>query len=76
MRIKNPLSLNDCSNFRPKSIGKRFYELTMKQRARRTDIILIPKVQDYHKAKSTQNPMTPKLNAPMLQPILYTTEEM
>ena len=37
------------------------------------DTIPIPNVQDYHEAKSIQNPMTPKLfNAPMLQPILYT----
>ena len=68
-------SLNDCSNFRPKSIGKRFYEPTMKQRTR-TDIILIPDEQNYHEAKSTQNPTTPKLNAPMLQLILYTIKEM
>ena len=45
-----------------------------KQRTRRTDIIPIPNVQDYHKAKSTQNPMTHKLfHAPMLLPILYTS---
>ena len=29
----------------------------------------------YHEAKSTQNPRTPKFNALMLQPILYTIEE-
>ena len=45
----------------------------MKQKAREIDIISIPDVQDYHEAKSIQNPMTPKhLNALMLQPILYT----
>ena len=53
-------SLNDCSNFRPKSIGKRFYELTTKQRTRRTNIILIPDEQNYYKVKSTQNPIAPK----------------
>ena len=73
MKIKIPESLNDCSNFRPKSIGKRIYKLTTKQRTRRTNIILMP---NYDEAKSTQNPTMPKLNAPMLQLILYTIEEM
>ena len=36
----------------------------------------IPKAQDHHKVKSTQNPMTPKsFNAMMLQSILHTDEE-
>ena len=46
----------------------------MKWRTRRTNIIPIPDVQDYHKAKSTQNPMTCKLfHTPMLLLILYTS---
>ena len=57
----------------PKSIGKKFHEPAMKQKTREINIILIPDVQDYHEAKSIQNPMTPKLfNALMLQSILYT----
>ena len=52
-------------------MGKKFHEPTMKWRTGRTDIILIPNEKDYHKANSTQNPTTPKLNAPVLQLILY-----
>ena len=37
-----------------------FHELATKQKARETDIILIPEVQDNHEAVSIQNPTTPK----------------
>ena len=48
----------------------------MKQRTKRTNITPIPDVWDYHKAKSTQNPMTHKhFHAPMLLPILYTSAQ-
>ena len=57
---KSLKSLNECSNFRPKSIGEIFYEPTREQRIRRTNTMLIPEVQDYHEAKNTQNPMTHK----------------
>ena len=46
MRITILESLNNCSNFRPKSIGKRFYEPTTKWRTRGTNIILMPNVQE------------------------------
>ena len=43
---------------RPRSIGEMFSEPTTAQRMRRIDTMLIPEVQDYHEAKSMQNPMT------------------
>ena len=42
-------------------MGKKIYELTMKQRMREIDIIPIPEVQSYHEAKSIQNPTIPNL---------------
>ena len=43
---------------RPESIGKykKFHEPAMKQKTREINIILIPNVQAYHKAKNIQKP--------------------
>ena len=78
MKDENSLnSLNNCSkNFRPKSIGKyrNFPELMQSRRQEKLTSFQYPMYKTTSKLRAYKNPMTPKLlNAPMLQPILYTS---